>query len=158
MGFCKEPRLWQAQDKAPVRQELLAVWARLRSCCETLSRVISLFSFVWDATAAASFAPLFLLVCRPDQTRGLSFFPVQQAEAHDTTPPIPAGVLGLYIAYCRYRCAPRLTREARDNLRDEYLRMRHRDQTSKWVLTSPGVVALRVLSWSQRRDESSFAS
>ncbi|RQX71642.1 putative DNA replication licensing factor MCM4 [Toxoplasma gondii CAST] len=49
----------------------------------------------------------------------------------DTRPPLPAGFLGLYIAYCRYRCAPRLTLEARDHLRDEYLRMRHRDVTSK---------------------------
>ncbi|PHJ17061.1 dna replication licensing factor [Cystoisospora suis] len=55
----------------------------------------------------------------------------QQGEPNDTTPPIPAGLLGLYIAYCRYRCAPRLTLDARNNLRDEYLRMRHRDQTSK---------------------------
>ncbi|CBZ55667.1 putative DNA replication licensing factor [Neospora caninum Liverpool] len=70
-------------------------------------------------------------LCRSFGSRKTAETDDGSAAQADTKPPLPAGFLGLYIAYCRYRCAPRLTLEARDHLRDEYLRMRHRDVTSK---------------------------
>ncbi|XP_026189950.1 DNA replication licensing factor MCM4, partial [Cyclospora cayetanensis] len=45
----------------------------------------------------------------------------------EARPPISKSLLASYLAYCRFRCQPRLSLAARDALRTEYLRMRRRD-------------------------------
>ncbi|CDJ60070.1 DNA replication licensing factor, putative [Eimeria maxima] len=50
-------------------------------------------------------------------------------ESH--SPPLSKSLLSSYLSYCRYRCHPTLSLEAKEALKQEYLRMRRRDVTSK---------------------------